>query len=380
MFCLDGSGSYKIIWLLNAENLALKLGRVNINPFHFQLVKSTLARWVFAAAGSFFLFGFSAQAASAQCNTEPLRKFRREIESKFKKDPKSSAIQEMQSRWNACQYEFPKSTDVQWLASDFALYLYKTNQKNECKTLFCLPHGYVDCDHSLPKQSRTKVPSRAEKALAMNIEKCLKTSETGIDDIQLFDEYKTKKVSELPICKKGPYRYLRFHPEKNDLGKVVGTFITNANSAQLAAQLSDQDMMVSPFLVWAGDINGDGLNDLLLNNGGCGSGAECMYQLYSNCGKGRYVKLLNEAQYSYAMELAASNSVVDGTAWRDLQATFRYSDDKLGCDEHIGDFTTSVKFTFNGKKYSISEEEMKRNRQEVEAQRKNIQQACLKSK
>lgn len=327
-----------------------------------------------------FLFGLPVNADDRpQCKHEALQSFRREIETQFRKDPNSSAVEKMEGRWNSCQYDFSESVDVQWLASDLALYLSKTNRKRDCKSYFCAPKSYVDCDRSRQKQPWDKAPSRAEKALMLNIDKCLKTSETGIDDVQLVNEYRTQKTSALPICQNKAFRYLRFHPEKNDLGEVVGTFIQNADSAKLAAVLSEDEQMSPPFLVWAGDINGDGLNDLLLNNGGCGSRADCVYQLYANCGKGRYAALLDDTQYANDMRVGSGHSIVTGTRWRNLNATFRHSDASLGCDQHIGDFGTSVQFTFDGKKYVLTDAEMTRNRKEVEARRNGIRQACLNS-
>lgn len=315
-----------------------------------------------------------------QCEPKQLQAFRKEMKAQFRKNSKSHVIQTMGYRWNACQYSFDKSIDVQWLASDFAFYLYKMNHKRKCKDLFCAPRNFVDCDHLLQKQPWHKPPSNAEKTLITNVEKCLKTSETGIDDIKLVDEYKSKKVSGLPICRKGPFIYLRFHPEKDEFNELIGTSIVIASSAKEAANLSDDDKMFSPYLIYASDINGDGLNDLLINKGGCGSRAECVYQLYGNCGKGKYVELLNDTQIAYEMQVSKSKSIIDGTVWRDLDATFRYTDHDLGCDVPRGDFVYPVKFNFDGKKYSVSKAERTKNAKIVATTIEKIRQQCLNAK
>lgn len=340
------------------------------------IVSICISVWFCALASS---VGHAA-ADRPQCEPKQLQALRSEMKAQFGKDSKAQVIETMANRWDACRYSFDKSIDVQWLASDFAFYLYKMNQKRQCKKLFCGAQNFLDCYPSPQMQTWIKSPSNATKALVTNVEKCLKTSETGIDDVKLLDEYKSKKLSGLPICRKGPFFYVRFYPKKDEFDEVTGAAIVIASSANEAAKLSDDDMMFSPYLVYASDINGDGFNDLLLNKGGCGSGGDCVYQLYGNCGKGKYVELLGDTQTAYEMQLSKSNSTIDGTAWRDLEVTFRYKDYDLGCDGHLGDFTYPVKFKFDGNKYSVSKAEQAKNKKIVDGKIEEIRQQCLKAK
>jgi hypothetical protein len=207
-----------------------------------------------------------------------------------------------------------------------------------------------------------------------------RASTKRINDVQLLNEYKNKKKSTLPICNKGPFSYIRFHPAKDDSDEVTGTIIKISDSSKEVSKLSEEDKLLPPFLSWVGDINGDGLFDLLLNTGGCGSDATCVYQLYANCGQGRYVKLMNEDQYALDMRVSEKSTVIAGTSWKNIDATSRYRDIQLGCDERIGDFTFPVKITFDGKKYVTSKAERKRNAKHIEDEISSIKKACSKTK
>jgi len=316
--------------------------------------------------------------AKPGCDAETLRSKRQKAEDLFKNDNTSNAIDTLNGMWNRCRYEFDKNTEVQWLASDYAYYLFKTNQKTQCDELFCKYNSTMSCYNEREKQPWDKEPTKAVKAFEFNVHRCLKTSETRVDAGKLVNEYKIKKSSSLPICQKGPFKYLRFHKieRMDDYRPKEIFYIKISKWAKDAANFSDEDQDYAGRLLWADDINDDGLIDLLLDTRGCGSAGECTYALYTNCGQGKYVSLLPEDQYAYDMKISKESSLVDEKPWKNLEATFRYRSLSLGCEEHIGDFTYPVLFKFDGKKYSISKAEAAKKEKKVKAEINQINKAC----
>lgn len=81
---------------------------------------------------------------------------------------------------------------------------------------------------------------------------------------------------------------------------------------------------MGPFhLRWRGDLNADGLSDIIVRApDACGNWGECPYAVLAGCGGDTYA-IVWSPDYAVRLEVDASATEVAGAAWRDLIQTVR---------------------------------------------------------
>jgi hypothetical protein len=201
-------------------------------------------------------------------------------------------------------------------------------------------------------------------------------------EIKLMNDYKIKKQSPLKICKQAPYRHVRFHTiEGNAFENRPDEYTMKiGNTAKDAGTFNaDEDTSNPPYATQAQDINGDSLIDILVSYGGCGSSADCMYDVLVYCGQGKYKSLFGEEGQSLNNpKLSAKKVKVDGIMWNQLTTISRYRNELVGCDAAMGDFPVDTHMQFDGKTYSRTPKEDKRIDKEFKKNFARIEKDCGK--
>lgn len=134
---------------------------------------------------------------------------------------------------------------------------------------------------------------------------------------KLMADYKIKKKSTLKICQQKPYLYARFYKTIDDDGhSVIENYSMRVSSDRKEADAFDKKEDTRgfpPYPVDVKDINRDGLRDILVSHGGCGSSSDCMYDVLVYCGQGKYKSLINEVGESLNSPRFSSKTVpIDG--------------------------------------------------------------------
>ena len=140
----------------------------------------------------------------------------------------------------------------------------------------------------------------------------------------------------------------------------------------------DEEVRYSDYVDWAGDINNDGLIDLLLaNSESSGSSGYIQFKLFANCGNGQYKYLLDKDFSNLEMTVVEAKSP-DANSWKKFKISLVAGRDDLGCDEERGLFYYPAILTFDGKKYSISKAEAAENEKKIKAEVERIKKSCAK--
>lgn len=112
--------------------------------------------------------------------------------------------------------------------------------------------------------------------------------------------------------------------------------------------------MGPPRASWRGDLNADGLSDLIASfPEGCGNWGECPRGVFVGCGGDAYVTVW-EPEYSLVLEVDAHETVMAGVAWRDLVETRRL--DSMDENGRLTDGVETRVLTFDGSRYRRGQE------------------------
>lgn len=104
------------------------------------------------------------------------------------------------------------------------------------------------------------------------------------------------------------------------------------------------DSEVPPgFTIWTGDLNGDDIEDRVLNHRACGNWGDCVFVVYAGCPDGSYAVVYQE--YAQSAEVTDSITVVDGRPWSVIELGDREA--RATDNEKV---STNRK-EFNGKSY-----------------------------
>jgi hypothetical protein len=246
------------------------------------------------------------------CDTQALRAVRATFKRLYDQGKLAEAFQLGQARLMTCTQLEPcmrvDGPQAAGLGSDLILAAYRLGDLNACGGATLQANHFIN---AVPEEQRPSLSS----ASTFNYRKCLSLKYVLSRDTQQFPTKGTPPAALQAVCKKAEQLTPDQHPNEEGEGHTT----------------------------WVGDLNADGLDDLVIE-GGCANNGECTHTVYVGCGAGGFAQIWEG--YAGDVRVLKSSTSVGNQRWLDLETQ------ESTRDEDDTPINVNVRRSFTGTEYA----------------------------